>query len=51
MRSEQEQREERLRVAAQLMAAILPKMVQHTPYEVAQTAVGLADALIEVVDA
>lgn len=41
---------ERLNIAAQMAAALVPHMLHHTPWDVARRAAELADALIEVCD-
>lgn len=40
----------RLKIAAQMAAALVPHALQHTPWDIARRAVVLADALIEVCD-
>lgn len=39
----------RLRVATHLAAALMPHMLHHTPWDVSQRAIQIADALIEAV--
>jgi hypothetical protein len=41
---------ERLKIVAQMAAALVPHMLQHTPWDIARRAAELADALIEVCD-
>ena len=50
MRSEQEKRAERLQVATHMAAALLPHMQHHTPWDLAEQALKLTDALIEQID-
>jgi hypothetical protein len=38
----------RLEIATQMAAALVPDMLQHTPWDIARRAAELADALIEV---
>ena len=47
---EWEVREERLRIATKMMAALVPAMLHQTPHHIAERAVMLADALLAEVD-